>query len=207
VNEDVIATGRPGSERARRLASPLPPQYAGGLDEGGPGKDSKGKGGEKIKEWVEAGGTVVALDDAADYLIELLGLPVTNVLADGDEVDAPGSTLRVLVDTSHPLGYGLRAEEAAYFAGSPAFETAIPDARFDRRVVARYPEDARDILVSGYLAGGEALERRAAVVEVEVGKGRVVLIGFRAQHRGQTLRTFKLLFNALYRVGEPLGSH
>jgi hypothetical protein len=154
---------------------------------------------------VEGGGTVVALDDAADYFIDLLGLPVTNVLAEGHEVNAPGSTLRILVDTTQPLGYGLRAEEAAYFADSPAFDTAVPDARFDRRVVARYPDDERDVLASGYLAGGAALERRAAVVDLKVGKGRVVLIGFRPQHRGQTLRTFKLLFNALYRVGEPAG--
>lgn len=52
--------------------------------------------------------------------------------------------------------------------------------------------------MSGYLKGGELLERRAAVVELKVGKGRVVLIGFRAQHRAQPHRTFKLLFNALY---------
>jgi glutamine amidotransferase-like uncharacterized protein len=97
----------------------------------------------------------------------------------------------------------MRSEEAAYFADSPVLETSGPDARFDRRVVARYPDDERDLLVSGYAAGGAALERRPAVVDLRVGKGRVVLIGFRPQFRAQTLRTFKLLFNALYEVSEP----
>jgi hypothetical protein len=64
--------------------------------------------------------------------------------------------------------------------------------------VARYPDDMRDLVVSGYIEGGEALERRAAVVDLEVGEGRVVLIGLRPQHRAQTVRTFRLLFNALY---------
>ena len=160
------------------------------------------KGGERIKKWVEAGGTVVALDSSADYFIDLFELPVKDVVAEtkSSNLVCPGSTLRVEVDTSHPLGWGLRAEEAIYFADSPAFKTSVPDPRFDRHVVARYPDHVRDILLSGYLEGGEILERRAAVVEYRVGKGRIVLIGFRAQHRGQPLRTFKLLFNALYEV-------
>ena len=35
------------------------------------------------------------------------------------------------------------------------------------------------------------------MVSVKNGDGTVVLIGFRAQHRGQAHGTFKLLFNAL----------
>jgi hypothetical protein len=74
----------------------------------------------------------------------------------------------------------------------------VPDPRFERDVVARYPDDDKDILISGYLEGGDLLEKRAAVVDFRVGDGRVILIGFRAQHRAQPVRTFKLLFNTLY---------
>ena len=133
------------------------------------------------------------------HLIELFGLPVRNALGgrNASSVNAPGTLVRLLIDTEHPLGFGLRPEEAGYFARSPAFRTYIPDARFERRVVARYPDHRDDIRVSGFLDGAEHLERLAAVVEYEVGEGRVILIGFRAQHRAQPLRTFKLLFNAL----------
>ncbi len=126
-----------------------------------------------------------------------------NVLsgADKERFDCPGSMLRLLVDATHPVAYGMRSEEAGYFAGSPAFETRVPDPRFDRRVVASYPERADDLLVSGYLRGGEMIARRAAVVDLKVGNGRVVLIGLRAQHRAQPHRTFKLLFNALHLPG------
>jgi len=215
VEADVISKGEPGPSYWGRFV-PLPPDYAGGIDkwksqdnEPQEGKKSKDaatakptKGGERIKKWVEAGGTVVALDSSAEYFIDLFELPVKDVVADSKHSDlvCPGSTLRVEVDTTHPLGWGLRPEEAVYFADSPAFKTSVPDPRFDRDVVARYPDHVSDILLSGYLEGGEVLERRAAVVEYQVGEGRVVLIGFRAQHRGQPLRTFKLLFNSLYEV-------
>ena len=191
VDPGVIATGEPTSKLGAMKPSPLPPEYAGGIGE---------RGAENLKKWIANGGTVVALNRSTGYFTDLLGLPVTNVLdtISSKEFSCPGSMLRIDVDTSSPLAWGLRAEEAAYFDGSPAFATQVPDGRFGRRVVARYPDDRRDILVSGYLLGAERLERRAAVVEVTVGKGRMVLIGFKPQNRAQTVRTFKLLFNALY---------
>jgi len=220
VDKDIIARGKPSSRQGRyRSWTPLPPRYSGGLDvwpaaddadtNPAKGTDTKRiKGGEWIKRWVEKdGGTVVALDSSTAYFIELFELPVENVLAKvgREQFNCPGSMLRVLMDTSHPLAWGMRDEEAVSFARSPAFRTRVPDPRFDRRVVARYPEDEKDLLISGYIEGGELLERRAAVVDFKVGSGRVVLIGFRAQHRAQPLRTFKLLFNALYAIGPAPG--
>jgi len=191
---DILERGEPAAEEARRFLQPLPPPYTGGIG---------AEGGDKLKKWVQDGGTLVALDTASNYVIRLLGLPVRNVLekVSEDDFHCPGSMLRILLDPEHPLAYGMRAEEAAYFGDSPAFQTSPPDARIDRRVVASYPEAAQDILVSGYLKGAKRLAKRAAVVELTVGKGRVILIGFRAQHRAQPHRTFKLLWNALYLAG------
>ena len=194
IGADIIRKGEPDSPEARRWWTPLPDKYAGGLGL---------EGDQAIREWVEKGGTAVALDSSTAYMIELFQLPVTNVLQDveSDRFSAPGTMLRIDVDTEHPVGYGLRPQEAAYFAGSAAFETSIPDSRFGRRVVARFPAHRDDIPVSGYVKGTDLLERKAAIVDLRVGKGRVILIGFRPQHRAQTLRTFKFLFNALYLPG------
>jgi Zinc carboxypeptidase len=192
VERDVIEKGEPAGAEERRFWRPLPPAYSGGVE---------APGGEALKHWVrDDGGTLVALSASTAYAIELFGLPVVDVLArvGRDSFNAPGSLLRILLDPDQPLAWGLRREEAAYFANSPAFETRPPDPRFRRTIVARYPDDAGDVLVSGYLQGGERLARRAAVVDFEVGAGRVVLFGFRPQHRAQPLATFKLLFNALY---------
>jgi zinc carboxypeptidase len=194
VEANIVEKGEPGTAEARRFARPLPPPYAGGIGT---------EGGQKLKKWVEDGGVLVALDASADYAIDLFGLPVRNVLdrLSDEQFNVPGSMLRIRMDTSHPLSYGMEADEIAFFADSPAFQTSPPDARMERRVVATYPDDAKDILASGYLKGGERLQGKAAVVEYGIGKGRVVLIGFRPQYRAQPHRTFKLLWNALYLAG------
>src|SRR5258707_11579727 len=52
--------------------------------------------------------------------------------------------------------------------------------------------------MSGYLTGPERIEGKAAAIDVTYGKGRVILLGFRPQWRGQSHGTYKFFFNALY---------
>jgi hypothetical protein len=102
------------------------------------------------------------------------------------------------VNGGHPVTFGLPSEVAVFQDKPLAFETALPGAEMERHVLAAYPDDARDILLSGYVHGAERLERRAAAVALTLGKGKVVLLGFRPQHRGQTPGTFPFLFGALW---------
>ncbi len=87
-------------------------------------------------------------------------------------------------------------ESIAWVEDSPVFE--ISDAKEAARVhvIARYPSNS-DPLLSGYLLGGERIKGKAALVEVTLGRGRVILFGFRPQYRGQSLATYPLLFNAI----------
>ncbi len=88
------------------------------------------------------------------------------------------------------------AHGLALYLNSPAFEITAQNAE-NYETIARYED--RDLLESGWLVGEENLTRRAAVVSAKLGEGRVVLIGFPAQHRAQMHGTYKLLFNALVR--------
>ena len=67
------------------------------------------------------------------------------------------------------------------------------------QVVARYPDEP--LLLSGFLAGEGRLHGKAAVIEAEVGDGRVVLFGFNVQNRAQAHATHKLLYNAVFLGG------
>ena len=151
-----------------------------------------------LKEFVRAGGTLVTLDNAADFAIDELGLPVRNVLrgVPSAEFFCPGAVLSILVDNRHPLGFGMPAETSGYFRSSPAFELSAGFTASSPRAVVRYP--ATNALQSGWIGGPQHLYNAVGAADVSYGDGRVVLLGFPVQFRAQPHATFKLLFNAIH---------
>ena len=180
----------------------MPSEYVGGLGL---------TGALALQHYVESGGTLVALDGASDFVIDQFSLPVRNVVSGTSQNNffIPGSLVRIMVDTTHALAYGMQEETAAYFVRSRAFEVVqrtgegeggmmelAPAPELPIHIVARYAE--QDILMSGWARGAAShIGGQAALMEVGVGAGRVVLFGFRPQFRGQPRGTYKLFFNAL----------
>ena len=171
----------------------MPPELTGGLGL---------EGVKNLRYFVETGGTLIFLNRASNFAIEQFKLPLRNVVGGLPRTDfyVPGSILRIKLDTSHPLAKGMPEETIAWAEDSPVFEvtndpnSSVPSANV--RVVASYPAD-KDPLLSGWLLGGDLIKGKAALVEVTMGKGRVILFGFRPQYRAQSLATYPLFFNAL----------
>ena len=58
-------------------------------------------------------------------------------------------------------------------------------------------------LESGLLLHPEAIEGKAAALELAYGHGHIVMFGFKPQFRGQSHATYKYLFNELYTFDHP----
>ncbi len=68
--------------------------------------------------------------------------------------------------------------------------------QFRPRAVLRYG-DAKDLLVSGLLDGGAEIAQHAAVIDVPIGGGHVVLFSNNPFWRGETTGSYFLVFNAI----------
>lgn len=182
----VIAEGLSARVGDDEAGGGYPAEYLGGLGEAGV---------KALREFVEAGGTLITFNNASNFAIEKLGVPVKNVLkgVGSREFYCPGSILRTELDAASPLTFGMDKESIAWFEGSPAFE--VTDAS-TVRVIAKYPNNTNPLL-SGWILGDQLLRGKAALVEAKLGKGRVIMFGFRPQYRGQSLATFPLVFNAI----------
>ncbi len=174
--------------------------FGGGPDNTPAGfKSGFGADGVKaLQAFVQKGGTLLTFAQAGDLPVQRFGLPLRNVVSGlpSKEFWSPGSTLRMRFNIGNPLAYGMPAEGLALFmAGSQVYEVTSTTTSQDVEILATYIE--RDILQSGWLLGEQVIAKKAAAASVKYGQGRVVLIGFRPQHRDQTHGTFKMVFNAL----------
>lgn len=173
-----------------------PEQISGGIPPGKLFEEYTGGLGEQgrigVRDFVEHGGTLVTLGPACEWAVGALGLRVHNVVSGLRPPDyyLPGALMKVLLDTSHPVAYGLPTEISLLAVQSPAYDTC------DGTVIGRYAPS--QVLMSGWVLGSKHIEDRAVVIEVPLGSGRVILLSPRVQFRAQTRGAYKLLFNSIY---------
>ena len=163
----------------------MPQGYTGGIGDAG----ARG-----LRAFVRNGGRIVAVEEAADFVIEMFELGLSNAVErlPPERFFVPGSILAVDLQQEHPLTSGKGASTPAWFwHSSRAFDVHDPQIE----VVARYSHG--NPLLSGWLLGPEYVGGRPALVEARIGAGSVVLFGFQPDYRGQTVATWPLLFNAL----------
>jgi hypothetical protein len=169
----------------------MPSEYVGGLGS---------EGGNQLKRFVKGGGWLVTFHTATEFVTSQFDLPVGNRVEGLSQRDfyVPGSLLRLRIDPTSPLGYGMPDEAVAAFWRTrtvPVVDQAGAPAAAE--IAAHYP--ASGVLASGWAVGSDRyLGGQPAVMRLPVGRGQVVLMGFRPHFRGQSRAVFKLLFNPLF---------
>ena len=185
----IIMPAQSAGSIVRGVGSAYPDSLKGGLGEAG---------GAALTAFVEAGGTLLAFNEASEYAIETMKLPVKNALAGvrNTEFYAPGSIFAVEVDRTNPVAKTFNAPTpSVWFENSPAFDITDPSQAV---AVAKYAATGNSLL-SGWLLGASKLNGKAALVDVSKGKGHVMLFGFRPQYRGQSESTLPLIWGAILR--------
>ena len=157
----------------------------------------------QLRQFVENGGTIVAIGSSAQNIATYLQLPVeSHLVEDGKPVPrskyfVPGSVLTARVDVKHPIAAGMAERTDFFFDNSPVFRITGASVR----PIAVFDTDTP--LHSGWAWGQKYLKGGVVAAEATIGKGRVLLFGPEILQRAQPHGTFKLLFNAIYASVEP----
>jgi hypothetical protein len=199
---DGVLPPDPDSEAAR-YARPdpkpedIPAQFRPWL-----GTITEARTGPQLADFLKQGGAVVAIGDSSrvaqwvdapvrDMLVETVGgktkpIPTTRFYI-------PGSLLKVEVNSAEPLAYGAPPTLDVFFDRSPSFEADGAAAGVHR--VAWYPQAG--VLQSGWAVGQERLAGSAAALDIDIGRGKLILLGPEVAQRGQSAAAFRFLFNGL----------
>ncbi|MBM0224642.1 M14 metallopeptidase family protein [Micromonospora sp. ATA51] len=154
-------------------------------------------GWNKLRDFVTAGGTLVAYGSGANTAQQLFELPLRSILpSDSSVFYCPGALLSQEIDSNNPVAWGMDPKNPAWFDEDRAYELTDPN-KYPVQVVSKYPHSGEQ-LQSGWLIGGEYLNGAVNGLSWTVGRGSVVTfgseIGFRTWNRGEE----KMIFNAMY---------
>ncbi|MEV5693304.1 M14 family zinc carboxypeptidase [Micromonospora globbae] len=157
---------------------------------------------DKLKQFVAAGGNLVALGSASTTAATSLGLPVRNVTpTDRTAFNVPGALLEQRYDPDVPAAWGMPESWPTWFNNDAAF-TVTGDAR----VAATYP-DKDDLLVSGYAHGSAAIGGATNIATFDVGEGEATIAGGHITFRTWPRAAWTVVTNAMYNgAGQDVGA-
>lgn len=166
---------------------------------------------EKIKTWVQNGGTLITLKTGSEWAIKN-GLtkekllvadsskttPIRQFFDDATYIEGAkamgGSIFKVDVDTTHPIGFGFTNRTVSIYRNGLTFLLPSLSAY---STVALYGDDP---LIGGYIHPStlKKVKNSAAIIVGTEGSGRVILFSDNPNFRGTWYGTNKLFLNALF---------
>ncbi len=154
------------------------------------------KGKRALRDWVNAGGTIVAWQGGA---VVAAKAGASSAKFGGSHTNAPGTLIRVAVDASSPLAANVGNQAWVMYQDDMTLKPGLGEA------VATFPASGDpDYGTSGLAINVDTLAGTTAVVDEAVGAGRVVSFSVDPNFRAWSQGTQRILWNAI--VGsEPVG--
>jgi hypothetical protein len=180
------------------------------------------QGMARIEEFLTAGGLLVTLGNGSALALD--GGLVRDVYQMGGAFFTPGSELKVkFVRPDHPLAYGSPEVTSVFRSMMPVYDIArsgrqgivmqwgtklrkgdreeeTPEltlTKEEKEAKEKAKKDEVKMLVSGAIKGEDELEGRPAIMDLPVGKGRVIAFNFNPVHRDLNRSDHRFLWNAL----------
>ncbi len=169
---------------------------------------------QNVEDFVRRGGVLVTLGGASTLPLDG-GIARDVRRASVKNLTNPGSELRVRFRrTDHPLAYGYPETTSVFREGGPVYAVRrVDEGRIVLQWGTKIPKEDEDpaaaeddkkekdkeppLVVSGGIKGGDELVGKPALLDIEVGKGRVIAFDFDPIHRYQTESDFRLVWNAI----------
>jgi hypothetical protein len=165
---------------------------------------------EKIKNWVQAGGTLITLKTASEWAIKQ-GI-VKEKLIPIDTIKNPkrvnyenaadtegarqigGSIFQVDLDVTNPIGFGYTDRKVSVYRNGRTF---LQPSKSPYNTIAQYTASP---LIGGYIHKTDIkrVTNSAAIVYSPEGQGRVILFSDNPNFRGTWYGTNKMFLNALF---------
>jgi hypothetical protein len=150
----------------------------------------------ELQKFAEQGGVLLTLGSASFFPAEFGIAREVDATRPSTQFYAPGPIVEAeILKPLHPIFYGYaQTTLPVRYAGGPLLQ--VPERDRGKQVLMRFPGTEKSVL-SGLARGVGEIRNRAAIVDVPVGKGHVILFATNPCYRWQNHGEFNMLFNAL----------
>jgi len=149
----------------------------------------------ELKHFVEQGGLLVLLQNSVRVAVDFGFVRGLSYFSPSSKFHNPGSLLKTeVVNARHPIAYGYEKEPAVLRRhGGPLL--SVPD-EMEKYVILRYAKEGK-VCLSGIVKNEKEISGKAAIMDIPLGSGHVVLFTFNPFWRDTNHGDYAFVFNAL----------